>query len=562
MCRAVDAMNSMGYGRNDRIAVALPNGPEMASAFLSIASAFACVPLNPRMTRPEFVQYLGDCGVKAIVLLPGEALPASEAARSLDIPIIDLIPDSGSAGLFTLCGKAIPGATESGFASEEDIALVLHTSGTTSRPKLVPLTHRNICYSANKTMETLGLTQGDRCLNVMPLFYIHGLVGALLSSMAAGGSVVCTPGFISSEFMGWLDEFRPTWYTAVPAIHQKVLDCALRSGNPPAGVLRLIRSAAAPLPGSVMSGLESAFRAIVLEGYGMTEAYQITSNPLPPGKRKPGSVGIPTGSDIAVIDADGNFLSNGVAGEILVSGPNVMKGYGNDPRDNAETFMDGWFRTGDLGYMDNERYLFITGRIKEMINRGGEKVSPYEVEEALLSHPAVLESVVFPIADQDMGEEVGAAVVLKEGVSATPGSIRSFAAERLSLFKIPSRIFIVNELPRTPTGKTRRMGMAELLGLSGERNVHETPLKAAPMTPTEAEVARIWSEVLHQGCVGVLDNFLELGGDSLLATQVTSRISETFKVDIPITSVIIAENLMALAADIERRGLRPDSGGK
>lgn len=548
----VAAMNSLGYGRGDRIAVVLPHGPEMASAFLSIASGFACVPLNPQMTRPEFEQYLKDSGVRAMVVLPGRAQLAEDAGRALGIPVIGLHPSGKTAGLFTLTGKKANPASEGGFAVGDDIALVMHTSGTTSRPKRVLLTQGNVCYSAQWTKAALGLTRTDRCLNIMPLFYVHGLIGALLSSMAAGGSVVCTPGLIYDEFMGWLEDHRPTWYTATPAIHRKIVASIGNRPKPLATSLRLIRSAAAPLPEPDLADMESTFGALVLEGYGMTEAYQVSCNPLPPASRKGGSVGVSTGTEISTMDRSGNLLPAGTPGEVVVRGPNVMKGYDGDPEANANAFLGGWFRTGDLGYVDRDGYLFITGRIKEMINRGGEKVSPYEVETALLSHPLVLECAVFPIPDAVMGEEVGAAVVLKGGADVAVESLRHHVAERLSYFKVPSHVYVVSAIPKAHTGKVQRLGLAAALrvtipkpGPACDRDY------AAPSTRFEKSLAHIWSGILHARRIGAHENFFDLGGDSLRAAQAVILINQEFHVELPLGVFMEAHDLSVLAAAIE-----------
>lgn len=549
MLDTIGDLNAMGYGRNDRIAAVLPNGPEMAVAFLSIAAGFSFAPLNPLLRENEFQAYLKEMGAKAVIVRSGDVSPAAAAAGSLDIPIIELTPDPGEAGLFRLTGAPRGAPAPGGLAGDDDVALVLYTSGTTSRPKLVPLTHRNICYSAECMKEALGLGPEDRCLNIMPLFYIHGLVGAVLSSMAAGGSVVCTSGLSEPGFTDWTRVFRPTWYTATPAIHRMALDIIAKSGQPAPAGMRLIRSAASPLSGPDMAEIERTFNAPVLEGYGMTEAYQITCNPLPPAARKPGSVGRATGTEIRVVDGADNMLPEGMPGEIIVRGPNVMKGYENDPDGRSATFLDGWLRTGDYGYLDGEGYLFITGRIKEMINRGGEKVSPYEVEGALLAHPAVAESVAFPIPEPALGEAVGAAVVLREGAGETAEGLREFASQRLAYFKVPAVIAIVDSIPKGATGKVQRLGMAQALGVSlpGNSSGEYQP----PTTPIERQLADIWSEVLHLDRVGADDDFFSLGGSSLDAIRLFALIGERLNVQLSINDIFQAPTPRRLAARIE-----------
>ncbi|WP_367114098.1 AMP-binding protein [Roseicyclus sp.] len=350
------------------------------------------------------------------------------------------------------------------------MALILHTSGTTSRPKIVPLLQSNIAASARHISASLALTPADRCMNVMPLFHIHGLIAAVSSSLAAGGSVWCAPGFDALKFFGWMEDARPTWYTAVPTMHQAILARAGRNADTIANVpLRFLRSSSASLPGPVMEALAETFKAPVIEGYGMTEAaHQMASNPLGAGKQKPGSVGIEAGPLVRVAHEIENRLVTGV-GEIVISGPNVTPGYEGNPEANEKNFFEAenrrWFRTGDQGEFDAEGYLTLTGRLKEIINRGGEKISPLEVDGVLSAHPAVAQVVTFAIPHDKLGEDVGAAVVLKEGHDATEREIRDFASAQLAAFKVPRKIMILNDIPKGATGKLQRIGLAEKLGL-------------------------------------------------------------------------------------------------
>ncbi|MGH6961225.1 MAG: AMP-binding protein, partial [Dongiaceae bacterium] len=344
----------------------------------------------------------------------------------------------------------------------------LHTSGTTSRPKLVPLTQRNVTASAANIGRVLRLGSGDHCLNIMPLFHIHGLIGAVLSSLAAGSSVFCTPGFNALRFFAWLDEAAPSWYSAVPTMHQAILARAERN----AGIiarrkLRLIRSSSASLPPPVMAALEATFGCPVIESYGMTEAsHQMTSNPLPPAARKAGSVGIAAGPEVAVLGESGRPLPPGETGEVVIRGANVTAGYVANPAANATAFTDGWFRTGDQGVIDGEGYLTITGRLKELINRGGEKISPREVDDVLLEHPAVAQALTFALPHDKLGEEVAAAIVLREGATATDRELRDFVAGRLADFKVPRKVVFLDEIPKGATGKLQRIGLAAKLGLA------------------------------------------------------------------------------------------------
>jgi acyl-CoA synthetase (AMP-forming)/AMP-acid ligase II len=347
------------------------------------------------------------------------------------------------------------------------VALVLHTSGTTSRPKIVPLTQRNLCVSADHVRRALALGPADLCLNVMPLFHIHGLVASVLATLAAGAAVVCTPGFKTLRFFAWLDQFAPTWYTAVPTMHQAILARAPR--NPEIvgrARLRLVRSSSAALPPRVMRELERLFGCPVIEAYGMTEAaHQIASNPLPPRARRPGSVGTAAGPEVAVMDAEGRLLASGETGEVVIRGANVVRGYQSNPEADARAFTAGWFRTGDQGVLDPDGYLTLTGRLKEIINRGGEKVAPLEVDNVLSAHPAVAQALTFAMPHPRLGEEVAAAIVLRPGESAGEEQIQAFAAEHLAEFKVPRRIVFLDAIPKGPTGKLQRIGLAERLGL-------------------------------------------------------------------------------------------------
>ena len=466
----VSTLNRLGVGRNDRVAIVLPNGPEMAMAFVAIAAGATTAPLNPAYRAEEFRFYLDDLGAKALVAERGSTSDAIQVARDLSIPVFELdAAADGPAGAFTLHGTPTGVMPDNiGFAEPDDMALVLHTSGTTSRPKIVPLSHTNICSSARHIASTLGLTSSDRCLNVMPLFHIHGLIAAVLSTLSAGASISCTPGFNALKFFPWLEAVAPTWYTAVPTMHQAILSRAGRNQEiVKANPLRLIRSSSSSLPPQVMEELESTFAAPVIEAYGMTEAaHQMASNPLPPAERKPGTVGLAAGPEVAIMDETGALLDRGAIGEVVIRGPNVTDGYENNPKANAEAFSGGWFHTGDQGQIDTDGYLRLTGRLKEIINRGGEKISPREVDEVLMDHPAVEQVVTFAQPHDMLGEEVAAAVVLRDGGEADAQAIRDFARERLADFKVPRTVIFLEEIPKGATGKLQRIGLADKLGLA------------------------------------------------------------------------------------------------
>jgi acyl-CoA synthetase (AMP-forming)/AMP-acid ligase II len=460
-------LNAIGIGRNDRVAIVLPNGPEMAAAFIAIGAGATTAPLNPAYRADEFNFYLTDLQAKALIVQKGVATEARDVAAKLGVAVLELVPGE-HAGSFTLEGSSPAKATHPGVAEAGDIALVLHTSGTTARPKIVPLSQANICASARHIGATLTLSPADACLNIMPLFHIHGLIAAVLSSLAAGGAVICTPGFDALRFFRLLDEERPSWYTAVPTMHQTILTRADRNAEIIARAkLRFIRSSSASLPGPVMEQLEAVFGCPLVESYGMTEAsHQMASNPLA-GPRKPGSVGRAAGPEVAIMDDDGTILPQGEIGEVVIRGPNVTAGYEANPDANAKAFTHGWFRTGDQGAFDAEGYLTLTGRLKELINRGGEKVSPLEVDGVLSAHPAVAQALTFAMPHAKLGEEVAAAVVLREGAACTERELRDFAAQQLADFKVPRKVVFLPEIPKGATGKLMRIGLAEKLGLTG-----------------------------------------------------------------------------------------------
>ena len=529
------ALQQFGIARRGRVVIVVRPGPNAATAFLGVAAAAAATPLNPDYLAAELDSYFELLEPRALVTESGFD-QAIETATRRKIPVI-LVEPSGETGRFTLRmpDERTPSRPEKRVTSETtakptDIALVLFTSGTTGKPKMVPLSHGNLLASAHAVAETLALTPSDRSLAVMPLFHIHGLVAALLAPLYSGGSVVCPPGFHAIDFFGWLTVFRPTWFSAVPSMHRALLaradsqQKAIKSAK-----LRFLRSSSSPLAPTVLAELERAFGAPVIEAYGMSEAaHQMASNPLPPLRRMAGSVGLAAGPEIAVIDAEGREVPAGTTGEVAIRGPNVMKGYVNNAAANREAFAKGWFRTGDLGVIDRDGYLTLIGRIKEFINRGGEKIGPREVEEVLLAHDAVFEAAAFPVPDPALGEEVGAAVVLKPGAKASLAELKEFAAKRLAHFKLPRHLAIVPAIPKGATGKIQRAKLAKQLGLDAPRPPANRVDSTPPRNPLESRLCALWCQVLRVDEVGIGMPFLALGGDSILAAQLVARMNAEF----------------------------------
>jgi acyl-CoA synthetase (AMP-forming)/AMP-acid ligase II len=458
-----DALATLGIAHGDRVATYLPNGLPAVVTFLAASVAGTAAPLNPGYREEEVAFYLEDTAAK-VLLCPADAAGARKAAEAKGVPVYGLETDPS--GYVRIAGA--PRGRTASAPSPDDVALILHTSGSTGRPKRVPIAHKNMAASTQNIVAHYALSPSDISLCVMPLFHVHGLVASTLSTLLSGGTVVVPEKFSPLSFWRTVRDTGATWYSAVPTIHNLLL--ARAGDNRPAGAegLRFIRSCSASLPPEMMERMEQVFRAPVLEAYGMTEAsHQMASNPQPPAARKPGSVGPGTGVKIGIMDEAGDLLPNGQYGEVVIQGPNVVAGYENNPEANEKSFTNGWFRTGDQGFLDGDGYLTLTGRIKELINRGGEKIGPREIDEVLLKHPAVAEAVAFGVPHPTWGEEVAAAIVLKEGEAEENGepAILAFCKERLADFKCPKKIYITKTIPRTATGKIQRSAIAkELVG--------------------------------------------------------------------------------------------------
>lgn len=552
-----------GVAPTDRVAVVVRNGPVAATATWCLAAHVPCAPLDPDAREGELAQELARVRARALVIDPTLGDAPRRAAERLGLPCIELeIPADAPAGTFELRSRRVRDETAASTpfppGPADACALVLATSGTAGQPKRVALTHAQLGAAASYTARALELSEADRSLNVLPLFHVHGLVGAVLAPLLRGGSVVCTPGFHAASVFEWIERTRPTWLTAVPSIHQSILARAeLEPGRARAAGLRFLRSASAPLPRAVIERLEPMFAAPLIETYGMTEAAPIlTCNPMPPGLRKPGSVGRPAGPEVAILDDAGRIVRPServeVRGEVVARGRNVIAAHDDDPEHDREAFVEGWLRTGDLGYFDADGYLFVVGRRREMINRAGEKVAPAEVEGVLLRHPAVREAAVFAVEDERLGEAVAAAIVLRDGASCSEDELAELVAVHLSDPKVPAIFVRVPEIPKGPTGKLVRRDLAARLGVPRSRAA-TSPAVAPRGTDVERRLQAIFAEVLRLASVRADASFFALGGDSMSAVQVVAAVKERLGVELRPRVLHGSPTAAELAVHVEAR---------
>jgi acyl-CoA synthetase (AMP-forming)/AMP-acid ligase II len=529
LIRQIDAaiadLAAAGFGRGDRLAVALPEGPELAAALVAVTGCATCVPLNPGLDAASCRVALEQLSVTALVSTATDT-PSVHAAAALGLPLIRVVAEPDApAGAFLFRTTPSRSSRPIEAPAHDDVVLVLHTSGTTAKPKAVPFTHRMLVAPALTRARQLDLTAADRCLCVRPLFTAGGMRRCLFPMLAVGGSVVCTPGLSGHSLVDWIEEFRPTYYSGAPPIHRALLDEVLRRGPVPTTSLRFILSASAALPASLCREVEARVGVPLLQGYGMTETGIIAQNR--PGRSREGSVGLPAGNEFAILGESGAWLPAGETGEIVVRGPEVFTGYEHGVGD-PQAFHDGWFRTGDLGYVDRDGFLFIVGRAKEVINRGGFKVSPAAVDAALLRHPDVQDAVTFAVPHPTLGEDVVTAVVVRTPAADASRELRDFAFGELAAFMVPSRIVLAQELPRSPAGKLDRALVAAQI---------EPRLRApfvAPRDRREELVAGLFAEVLGVRVVGALDHFFERGGDSLRGGQLIGRVNSLLRVELEV----------------------------
>ena len=549
---ATQALARAGLGRGKRVAVALPNGPEIAIALLAVMSSrAACAPLNPNLDEHASRTLLMAMRIDALVAAAGELSAPRRAAEALGLPIFEMITpgDSSSPRLVSADARRGSSAVVNAERAEpDDLALLMATSGTTGRPKIVPVSQHDLLAGMWRQLRVIPTASGDRCLCVAPLFTTSGIRRSLLQMLLTGGSIVAVPAFRAEAFVDWIRTHRPTYYSAGPAVHRAVLERYESTGPIGPTSLRFVFSGATSLPVEVEKRLEALLGVPVIQGLGMSEAGLVACNPLPPGARHPGSVGLPAEVDIAIHDEAGRKLPCQERGEVVVRGPGIIRCYEADPDENRHAFRDGWFRTGDLGYFDDQGYLYLIGRVKELINRGGFKVSPFEVDAALLRHPDIVEAATFGVPHATLGEDVDAAVVVGAGCTVTAQALRDFAFAELAAYKVPSQILIVPALPKSPLGKVRRHELATRFGdaLRGRF--------VPPRNAREKEIAHLFTSVLGVPAIGAFDNFFHLGGDSLRGGQVIAHLNATHGSRITTTHLFRRPTVAEFAAEIDAAG--------
>ena len=525
------ALRANGIGPSARVALLLPDGYELAAALIATACNAIAVPINPKLTPIEVENLFARVHIDAIVMSNKIDTAAHGLAAKYDICQFEVTGSGLGTFKISVRSACSTAAFENSIGCEgepqpDDLAMILQTSATTGRSKLVPITHHSIVVNAERRRRSYSLTPDDRSFCVAPLYYARAIKEDLCQALLVGGSVACPDRATDGDFIDGIVSLEPTWILGGPTFHLTVLEQARLRDIPIRHRLRFIRVGSAPLSAAIRQELEEIFGVPVLANYACTECGVIAASAIAPEDRKVGTVGRPWPNEVAIRDEKGILLPPGQVGEIVVRGPTVTPGYLDDAETNHAAFVDGWFRTGDLGVIDAEGFLSILGRIKEFINRGGEKISPYEIENALLRHPAILEAAAFSVAHPRLGENLVAAVVLKPGANVTSAQIKIFLSQHLAPFKIPQQVLVKMEFPKGATGKTLRRELAE--------EAKNTARDAAPpLAPLHSQILEIWKALLGRSDIGIDDDFFEAGGDSLLATQMICEIEQATHQRIP-----------------------------
>jgi acyl-CoA synthetase (AMP-forming)/AMP-acid ligase II/thioesterase domain-containing protein/acyl carrier protein len=554
-------LNAAGFGLGDRIATVGPNDAATAALVTGVMGCAAAVPTNPALTVGELAIYLRDQNVRAVAVDAALDTPVRKVAGELGLPLLEVERiDVGVTGMIDIRPGAGAGtAKRPGRPQADDLGMVLLTSGTTSHSKVVPITHGQLLIKIERLARAFQLTAADRCLNLMPLFHAHGLQAALGSTLYAGASVVMLPEFSVEAFFRTLKTMAPTWYTGSYTFHHRIHAAAPNYAATIKMVpLRFLRAASGQLDATIARELEAIFQAPVIQTYSSTEMSCVCCTPFPPAVRKPGTVGMSAGAEIGIMDPDKRLLPAGERGEIVARSGDIFSGYENDPAANAQCLADGWFRTGDEGVLDGDGVLTITGRIKDIINRGGEKITPSEVDDALSQHPDIANVVTFPIPHATLGQEVAAAVVPAKGADLTDEALAQFLRGRVAPFKVPRRFVIVDKIPTGHTGKVARQRLSEAFGLVTDAAVrHQRVESDRPATPLEARLQRAWAEVLGLDRVGLNEDFFILGGDSLQAVDLFLHIEKEIGRRLPRSVLFEAGTVAKMARRIEEAVASP-----
>ena len=559
------ALRQRGLDRSARIAVAIPNGPLAALAIVGVASSATSIPVNPKQTYHEIEVCFGALRPDALLLVKGEESTARRVAEASGMTIIEIEPEQSALG-FKIDGPQTEAAIEPGGTDEPDPdapIFILQSSGTTSEPKLIPFSHRNMLAAAARLRAWFDLTPQDCCLSISPLFYSHGIKVTVFTPLLTGGTVAFPADATKFDFLEFFRFLKPTWYSAGPTLHRLIFDqTQYRADAATAHSLRFVLSGGAPLPRNVLEGLQETLGVPVVEHYGSSEAAQTAANVPAPGRTKLGTCGIPWPGTMRIVNDDGRELPAGEQGEILLGGPTLTSGYLNSPELNRSCFVDGWFKTGDLGSLDEDGFLTLHGRKHDLINRGGEKISPAEIDDALQRHPAVAEAAAFAIPHARLGEDVAAAVVLRPGVTVTPVELRRYLQDQVASFKVPRRIVVRDQLPKGKTGKIqRRLLTASWEDMAGTVPRIPAPPIAGTASPEDALVSGLltsWRRLLKSPAISVDDDFFEKGGDSLLAAEMLIELETLTGKPVPSSVLFEATTIRRLAQKLSEMGdLRP-----
>jgi len=549
------ALRRTGLGRGARIAIAVPNGPRATLVIVAVSCSAVSVPLNPRQTLREIEVCLAAVQPDAVLLVKGADSVVRRVAERTGIKILEVARSRDGVLDVRIDTAQISACAASGEPDEPEPtapAFILQTSGTAAEPKLIPFSHRNMLAAAARLQSWFNLTPHDRCLSASPPFYSHGLKVTVFTPLLSGGTVAFPADAAKFDYTEWFGALKPTWYSAGPTLHRQVFDQTKSRTDAKTGhSLRFILSGGAPLPREVMQGLQQALGIPVVEHYGSSEGAQIAANLPSPGRSKLGTCGTPWPGTLMIVGEDGRPVPQGEQGEILIGGPTLIPGYLNAPELNRTCFINGWFKTGDIGSLDEDGFLTLHGRKNDLINRGGEKISPSEIDELLMRHPAVAEAAAFSVPHSRLGEDVVAAVVLRSGTTTTAVELRKYLHDQLAPFKVPRRIVIRDQLPKGKTGKVLRRQLSETFE---KRSATDGHIVAPPPndrgvvdTILATQMKELWERLLQIETISFDDDFSEKGGDSLLAMEMLSELERLTGQKVPSSILFEARTIRQLA---------------